>query len=90
MSFESSSPRRFESTARMVGVIPLYACIHVLCVCRYVDVTVSAPNPGPRLRYRHDVPGDDNDGDVVRLAVLVEVFEAGVKFDVWRGGEIQW
>ena len=53
MSFESSSPRRFESTARMVGVIPLYACIHVLCVYRYVDVTVSAPDPGPQLRYGH-------------------------------------
>ena len=33
MSFESSSPRRFESTARMVGVIPLYARMRV-CGCR--------------------------------------------------------
>ena len=52
-----------------------------------------------------DVPGDDHDGDVVRLAVLVEVFEAGVELDVCRvrwksvlsdamklcyGGEVKW
>lgn len=38
-----------------------------------------------RWRWKElgELPGDDDDGDVFALAVLVEFFEAGVEFDVW-------
>ena len=76
MSFASSSPMRADRTARMMGAIPLK---------RRMPVSVSRIEAGPRGRKFRTAPGDDDDGDVVRLAVRVELLEARVEDDVCGG-----
>ncbi len=57
----------------MIGAIPLCACVRQRPDSATLDV--------------RGAPGDDDDGDVVRLAVLVEVLEAGIELDVWWTGQ---
>ena len=70
MSF-ASSPMRFESTARMLGSIPLE-------IPRY-----QREGRHPRVTGGRGVPGDDDHRDVLSLAVFVEFLEAGIEYDVY-------
>lgn len=63
ISFASSSPTRFDRTARMMGVIPL-----TVTDMSGEDVDILGIG----------IPGNNDDGNVVAFAPLIELLEARI------------